>query len=151
MRPPLIFSSYPLSDGSVAFFWEDQTAQKQDQKILQRQLDIRRQTFDHLQEGVLLLGSDGKVHLINASFRTFFQDVEEGMHVRQLIQILFADILSQKEKEDLVGYLLGRQFYTFSFPTQEGETALVRVIPLPYSESLILLHTGSTLDVSEDL
>ncbi|MEL6375060.1 MAG: ATP-binding protein, partial [Pseudomonadota bacterium] len=76
-------------DGGVTYLYDDVTERIALESRFNELIDVQRETLDHLQEGVALFATDGRLRLFNSAFAQIWKlsrrALGEGPHVDDLI------------------------------------------------------------------
>ena len=143
---------YPL--GGLLFVFEDVT----DSLALQRKnntlLAVQKETIDHLQEGIVVYGSNNRVKIFNNSVLKIWNvedktvDEIKGMHISDLLEHLREKIDYgenwQEFKENAISSLTDRTPKTGRLMSKDDSVVLFSYIPLPDGA-----HMLSFIDITD--
>ncbi|MBR1735011.1 MAG: PAS-domain containing protein, partial [Alphaproteobacteria bacterium] len=143
---------YPL--GGLMFVFEDVT----DSLALQRKnntlLAVQKETIDHLQEGILVYGSNNRIKILNASVLKIW-DIEnkntdeiKGMHIADLLEFIKEKIDYENNwkefKDNAISSLTDRTPKTGKLMRKNNSVVMFSYIPLPDGA-----HMLSFIDVTD--
>ena len=80
----------PTPDGGLSYFYHDMTERNTLETQFEALSRVRNETLDSLKEGVAVFGSDGKLTLANAAFRSIWrihsEALQDNPHIDELIR-----------------------------------------------------------------
>ncbi|RTL62423.1 MAG: PAS domain-containing protein [Hyphomicrobiales bacterium] len=85
-------------EGGIAYIYDDVTQKIELESRYNALIDVQRETLDHLEEGVALFATDGRLQLFNSAFAQIWKlprsRLNEGPHIDEVIRqclTLYAD------------------------------------------------------------
>jgi signal transduction histidine kinase len=140
-------------DGGVTFLFDDVT----EKLLLERQfhslIESQRETLDHLNEGIAVFGSNGRLQLFNPAFKTIWDlppaALEDAPHLEAIIgrceELAPDPQLWQTLRDAITGMPEARDTFSTSIARQDGTYIAYTVTPLPDGGTLVTFAdiTGS--------
>jgi signal transduction histidine kinase len=140
-------------DGGVTFLFDDVT----EKLLLERQyhslIESQRETLDHLNEGIAVFGSNGRLQLFNPAFKAIWNlpvaALEDAPHLEAIVsrceELAPDPQLWQTLRDAITGMPEARDTFSASIGRQDGTYVAYTVTPLPDGGTLVTFAdiTGS--------
>lgn len=77
-------------DGGITYLYDDATERLALESRYNALINVQRETLDHLQEGVSVFGTDGRLKLFNSAFERIWKlsrrTLQDGPHVEEIVR-----------------------------------------------------------------
>ena len=141
----------PHALGGILFAYEDVTDRLALERSYNTLIAVQRETLDHLHEGVIVFGENGRITLSNPVFHKIWKLAPEFTaaepHIREVLgrcRELFTTDDWQTFLDQLVARLQQRQLMTIRFVRPDGSVIDCSSVPLPDGATLL-----SFIDVTD--
>ncbi len=142
----------PHPFGGLLFVIEDVTSTLALERSYNTLLQVQNETLDNLEEGVAVLGSDGRLKLYNPAFLSIWglspEDVGGSPHFSAIVDSVQSRFAHEQDwpvrRSDLLSLGLERNAETRRLRRDDGSVVSISAVPLPDGGKLI-----STLDVTD--
>ncbi len=144
----------PHALGGVLFAYEDVTDRLALERSYNTLIAVQRATLDHLHEGILVFGENGRITLCNPTFRSLWKldsdFTSSEPHLRDVLarcQALFATDDWPALLNRLLTRFQSRQLFTMRLDRVDGSVVDCSGVPLPDGATLLSFEdvTDSTL------
>ena len=132
-------------DGGVTFLFDDVTEKLALERQYHNLIDSQRETIDHLNEGIAVFGTDGRLHLFNPAFQAIwgFSEalLQDSPHLEVIIsrsEPLAPDAeFWQALRDTVTGLPEERDTTSGSLERRDGSYLIYAVTPLPDGGTLV--------------
>jgi len=151
----------PYLLGGLIVFFEDVTDKLDLERSYNTLIAVQRETLDHLQEAVSVIGSDGRIRLYNPNFVKIWNLRDEALRTQPHISnfLDFCKILLcsndakwNELKNEILGHIINRDQRTGRWTLTTGQVLQYNIVPLPDGASLLTVSDVSdTLQIEKAL
>lgn len=134
----------PHPKGGVTWFFENMTEKYELEGRYNTLIKVQGETLDHLAEGVVVFGSDGRIRLSNPSFANLWSlplgMVSEGVHISEIARMcalrtgnhIWHDFIST-----VTGFADGRDGENGQLELSDGMIMSYAIVPLPKGQTML--------------
>jgi signal transduction histidine kinase len=133
------------ADGGATFLFDDVTENISLERQYHSLIEGQRETLDHLNEGIAVFGSDGRLHLSNPAFQTIWRLTDAAVQGKPHLDLLLLQIQPQAPgsplwdtlRDAITGMPEERDTFQATIGRKDGTYLAYTVTPLPDGGTLV--------------